>query len=172
MLFLVSLFWNICLTRKGPEEVPAQYALIGLLIIGKIVFVLAIASVVADELRALFLVTQIVTWATVAGLITALALQLRDHFSRFIPTFGAILGTDLLVTTLYGLVFLVVRLTGVEIAPELGSSANVLVELWTTFVVGFIMHRALDLNIGLGILAALIIKMFSVAISLQIATFT
>ena len=172
MRFLVSLFWNICLTRRGPEEVPAQYALIGLLIIGKIVFVLVIASALTDELRALFLVTQIVSWAAVAGLITALALQLKGHFSRFIPTFGAILGTDLLVTTLYGLAFLAVRLSGIEIAPGIGSSANVLVELWTTFVVGFIMHRALEVNIGLGILAALIIKMFSFTISFQLATLT
>jgi len=172
MLFLVSLFWNICLTRKGPEDVPPQYALIGLIVIGKIVLVLIVTAVLQTEFSALSLITQIVTWATVAGLLSALALQIKGNFERFIPTFGAILGTDFVVTALYGLTFMGVRLTGVEFDPNLGTLVNTLVQLWTIFIIGFIMHRALDINIGLGIAVSLVIKIFSETISFQLASLT
>ena len=169
MLFLVSLFWNICLTRKGPEDVPAQHALIGLLVIGKIVLVLVVTSVLQTEFSTLSLITQIVTWAAIAGLLSALALQLKGNFERFVPTLGAILGTDLVVTALYGLIIMAVRLSGIELDANIGTIFNTLVQLWTIFIVGFIMHRALDVNIGLGITASLVIKIFSETISIQIA---
>jgi len=172
MLFLVSLFWNICLTRKGPEDVPAQYALIGLLVIGKIVLVLVVTSVLQTEFSTLSLITQIVTWTTIAGLLTALALQLKGNFERFVPTFGAILGTELLVTALYGLAYMAVRLSGVEFDASLGTLFNTLVQLWTIFIIGFIMHRALEVNIGLGITASLVIQIFSETISILAAGLT
>jgi len=172
MLFLVSLFWNICLTRKGPEDVPAQSVLIGLLVIGKIVLVLVVTSVLQTEFSTLSLVTQIVTWAAIAGLLSALALQLKGNFERFVPTFGAILGTDLVVTALYGIIFMAVRLSGVELDTNIGTIFNTLVQLWTIFIVGFIMHRALGVNIGLGITASLVIKIFSETISIQVAGLT
>ncbi len=172
MRFLVSLFWNICLTRKGPEEVPAQYALIGLLILGKIVFVLLVNLALHTEINGQSLILQVATWAVVLGLLTALALYARDYFERFIPTFGAILGSDLLVTSLYGAILLGVSVSGVEVSQQIAMILNSVVQLWTIFIVGFIMHRALDLNIGLGIIVGLIINMFSLAISLQMVSQT
>ena len=172
MLFLVSLFWNICLTRKGPEEVPAQYALIGLIVIGKIVLVLGVSYVLQTELTALSQIIQIVAWAATTGLLSAVALLLIGKFERFIPTFGAILGTDFIVTGLYGLIFLAVRLTGIDLDPGLGKLLNILVQLWTIYIVGFIMHRALDLNIGLGIAVSLVISIFSQFLSFQMANLT
>ena len=172
MRFLVSLFWNICLTRKGPEEVPAQYALIGLLILGKIVFVLLMSLALHTEINGLSLTLQVATWAVVLGLLTALVLYVRDHFERFIPTFGAILGSDLLVTSLYGAILLGVSVSGAEVSRQLATALNWIVQFWTMFIVGFIMHRALDLNIGLGIIVGLIINWFSLAVSVQMASQT
>ena len=172
MRFLVSLFWNICLTRKGPEEVPAQYALIGLLILGKIVFVLGVNVALHTEINGLSLTLQVATWAAALGLITGLVLYARDHFERFIPTFGAILGSDLLVTSLYGAILLGVSVSGAEVSRQLATALNWIVQFWTMFIVGFIMHRALDLNIGLGIIVGLIINWFSLAVSVQMASQT
>ena len=172
MLFLVSLFWNICLTRKGPEDVPTQQVLIGLLVIGKIVLVLVVTSVLQIDFSTISLITQIVTWTAIAGLLCALALQLKSKFERFVPTFSAILGTDLVVTALYGLIFMTVRLSSVEFDTDIATIFNTLVQLWTIFIVGFIMHRALDVNIDLGITASLVIKIFSEAISIQVPGLT
>ena len=169
MRFLVSLFWNICLTRKGPEEVPAQYALIGLLILGKIVFVSGLYLALHSEINGLSLTLKVATWAVVLGLLTALVLYVADHFERFIPTFGAILGSDLLVTSLYGAILLGLSVSGIEVSHRLATTLNGVVQLWTIFIVGFIMHRALDLDIGLGIIVGLIISIFTLAISQYLA---
>ena len=106
------------------------------------------------------------------GLLTALALYARDYFERFIPTFGAILGSDLLVTTLYGTILLGVSVSGVEVSQQMAMILGRIAQFWTIFIVGFIMHRALDLNIGLGIIVGLIINMFALAISLQMVSQT
>ncbi len=158
--------------RKGPEDVPAQNALIALLIIGKIVLVLGVIAALNDDIPALSLTTQVVSWSATVGLLTALALQIRGHFSRFIPTLGAILGSDFLLVGTYGLIFLTVRITGIEVNPGVGDLFNKIFQLWTIFVVGFIMHRALNLNIGLGIVVGLVIMMFSLSISSQVASLT
>jgi len=158
--------------RKGPEEVPAQYALIGLFVIGKIVLVLGINYVLQPDSSALSQIIQIVAWAAITGLLSALVLLLMGRFKRFMPTFGAILGTDFIVTGLYGMTFLAVRLSGIDVDPNLGSQLGVLVQLWTLFIVGFIMHRALDLNIGLGIALSLVIGYLSQNLSAEMAKLT
>lgn len=176
MAFLVSLFWNICLTRKGPEDVPAQYTLIALLIIGKIVLVLGVSAVVNEETNALSLITQVVTWSALVGLLTALALQIAGHFERFAPTFGAILGSELVMVALYVAIFLAARFSGYQYEPNadtlfntITNLFNILVQLWKIFVVGFIMHRALNLNIMLGITIGLFIMIVSLSISSEVA---
>ena len=82
------------------------------------------------------------------------------------------MGTELLITALYGMIFMAVRLAGIEFEPKLGNLFNVLSQLWTIFVIGFIMHRALEVNIGLGISASLIITIFSQTLSIQMASLT
>ena len=82
------------------------------------------------------------------------------------------MGSDLLVTSLYGAILLGVSVSGVEVSQQIAMILNSVVQLWTIFIVGFIMHRALDLNIGLGIIVGLIINMFALAISLQMVSQT
>ena len=169
MLSLVSLFWNICLTRKGPEDVPAQYALIALLIIGKLVLFLGVSTIRGNDLDALALVTQVVIWSAIVGLLTGLALQLRGLFSRFGATFGAILGSELLMTALYFVVILAVSAVGIDANLSLVTLFTTIISVWTIFIVGFIMHRALNINILLGITVGLFIMIASLSISTEVA---
>lgn len=172
MLLLASLFWNICLMREGPERVPAHPLLIGLIIIGKIVLVLLIDAARGIDTNLLELATAAITWATVIGLLVALALRLRERLPRFSQTFGAIVGTDLVMHCLYGGLILALYLLSIEPSADLKQTFNILFQLWIIFIVGFIMHRALNLNIGLGIAIAFFISVFSIAISLEVASST
>ena len=159
MLPLVSLFWNICLMREGPERVPTQQVLLALLIIGKIVLVLVLSAALGRDPDALSLATKIVAAAAAMGGCIAFALFARELMPRFNATFGAVVGTDLLLTTLYGSLLLGLHVAGIEPPAMLG-----LFNLWVLFVVGFIMHRAMNIGLGLGIAVALIIVIFSTTI--------
>jgi len=164
MLSFVTLFWNICLMREGPERLPGHGLLIALPIIGKIVLVLAINAARGRETDPLALAATVVVWAVVLGALAALALQLRERLPRFRPTYAALLGTDFFMHALYGTVILGIFLSGAELPSVVTETMNNLFQLWIIFIVGFIMHRALDLNFGLGILIAIFMTVFSVVI--------
>lgn len=172
MLLLVSLFWNICLTREGPERVPDNQLLIGLIIIGKIVLVLLINAIRSAEPTAISVITAVVSWAALIGLMVALALLLRERLSRFWRTFGAILGTDLVLLCLYGTLLLVIHILSIDVDTNVMQTVGVLFQLWIIFVIGFILHRALDFNMGLSIAIAFFISVFSLTISYEVAKLT
>jgi len=165
MLLLVSLFWNICLMREGPERVPSQQVLPGILVIGKIVLVMSIGAALGRDPTVLGVTTSVALWTAALGCCVAYALFLGNKMHRFSPTFGAILGIDLLLSIVFGVALVVLHMLNVQISEPV----SIVYQLWHMAIIGFIMHRALDITLGIGIGVGLIISIFCVSIT-QVVT--
>jgi len=165
MLLLVSLFWNICLMREGPERVPTQQLLPVLIVIGKIVLVMLIGAALGREPTLLGVTTSIAIWTATLACCVGYALFLAEKMHRFSPTFGAILGIDLLLSGIFGMVLLALHFADIVNSTAL----SIIYQLWHMAIIGFIMHRALDITLGIGIGVGLVISIFCVSIT-QVVT--
>ena len=160
MGLLLQLFWNICLMREGPERVPTQTGFLASLLVLHLTLTTALSVAFGNTDGTLSLAAQVVNRAVTAALLVWFALYVRELRQRFPATIGALFGTELLITLLLALVLMVMR--SMEIDPTIPLR---LLQLWYLVIVGFIMHRALNISLGLGIAVALGIQLFSTIVS-------
>ena len=180
MTAIVSVFWRICLFKTGPDVIPANNFLLGLLIALNIVIswsatmllqaVVPISPEVTNQMDAqelaalsdgfLLFARVLVSLASTGALIWGL-LNLMSHGARTNKVLCAVFGCDIILTTL---TFVTVYI-GQTLLPALGQFAMLGTFLWSLSVTGFILHRALEISWGFGIAASLFIMIFSFAIS-------
>ena len=151
--------------REGPERVPTPQVLPAAIVIGKIVLFLLIGAALASNPTLLAVITSVVVWTTAMGACVFYALFLGNKLNRFSATFTAILGIDLILSTIFGIA-LVVQQT---FAFDVSQSVAMIFQLWHVAIIGFIMHRALNINLGFGIGVGLLIALFCVTLS-EVAT--
>lgn len=149
MKLILSVFWNICLLRRGPEFVPTHPLFVAGVVVADILLSLFVRVQYGGEAPLLEIATfTLVTMATLAT-ITWLALSLRGVIRRFPATITAMFGCDLLFTLLIAL--LIPLAGGVRGAISILGG---LILIWSIAVNGFILHRAMNITIFAGILSA------------------
>jgi hypothetical protein len=152
MLALFNLFLDICLLRKGPQDVPASTALLKLCLVGYalsglLVLLLntSIPVAILQILLDLVLLSGLLYWG----------LLLHRHPQRFEQTLSALTG----VGTLMGLLALPPMLWIVTQTADGDVSLPSLLLLamlgWSITVIAHILRHAFETSLGLGILYAL-----------------
>lgn len=161
MKVVAQLFWQICLLRQGPEHVPTQSWFITTVVSANIVCSLALSLLLDNNGSSISVLTRlVVSQATTAALVW-LALFLKEQGNRFPATITALFGCDLIITICFAALVPLVSIVG-----EGGSTFIFLgFMIWSVAVAGFIMHRALSVPLGIGILIAVGMMVLSVATS-------
>ena len=154
------MFWNLCLLRRGPEIVPTQSWFVGAVVMlyGMVGLYLAMRFDTEPDLLA-SLSYLFVTMAVTAS-VTWFALYLRQLDGRFPATITALFGCDLLLSLLLAAV---VQFTGPPESPATMSFAA-LISVWSIVVSGFVLHRAMNVSWTVGMVLALGIGLFSIAL--------
>ena len=172
MVPIVTLFWNICILRIGPESVPARVWFAVVLLLADMAASLIEQQILnpllpeADRVPMLKeLAFNLLHIAGVAAL-TRIAFHLRGLDRRFLATFTALLGTHLLITVLIVAVAQLSSLAG--LSPLI--LAGVL-QIWWIVVWGFICQRAFDTTLLIGIPVAFVIVILAYLVSLAIFGF-
>ncbi len=158
MTAVLRLFWNICLLRDGPEFVPTlNWFLVSLVAAELASSVVLLGVLVPQYAFPLALNLALISLAVTAS-IAWFALYLRNHEARFPATLGAILGTGVLINTVTALV--------------LGATSGVahwgmgwVLTLWGVVVVGFILHRALDVKLWIGLSLSVVTWMVGLVVA-------
>jgi hypothetical protein len=152
MRALFDLFLDICLFRKGPQDVPSSLALLKLCLLG---YGLSGLLVLLPTTPAPVAILQILLdLALLAGLLH-LALWLRRHPRRFEQTLSALTG----IGTLMGLlalpptIWIVGQGSGGNI--ELPSLLLLVLMVWSIAIMAHILRHALEIPIWAGTLYAL-----------------
>jgi hypothetical protein len=158
---ILNLFWQICLLRQSPAHVPDHTVFVAAVVIANMVGSVLV-SLTADAAMGLLptITAVLVNQATTAGLILA-ALSLKNLGERFPTTLTAVFGCDLMITACLAAALPIVGLWG-----EAGTVLAVLAYLvWSVAVAGFILHRALETPLAVGIGVAMAISLVSVTTS-------
>ena len=146
---LIKLFWEICLLRKGPQDVPAAQVLFWLLLIVGMVVDLIIAVNFIDFQSALLMViaNTIVLFGVVIGL-----LYIFRYANRIIQTLTTLIGT--------GLIFSVIRLPLMLIVKMVPDNASmfgfieIFILVWSLVVIAHILRHALSIELFLAAMLA------------------
>ena len=161
MKAVFQMFWRICLFRQSPALVPTQGWFVGSVVVANLMVSLIVSQSINQAADLLQTATQVVVGqATYAGLVW-LATYLKEFPGRFPGTLTALFGCDLIITAVFGLlvpVFAAVNETTL-------SLLSVGFMVWSLAVAGFILAQALSIRVGIGVLLALGMTVFTVAAS-------
>lgn len=150
MRALAKLFWDICLLRAGPQDVPASRELLatvlGLSVLSNLIFVLGRTPLVDA------LVYVVSALGILLGLVYVL-LAVFGYRSRAVQTFTALSGTGLLLSVLATpVLFLALLVPG---AANPFAWLLLMINIWGLVVIGHVLRHALSVHILQGGLLAL-----------------
>lgn len=147
MTSIVKVLFDICLLRKGPEELPYSRMLLGLLVVANFLISVSVGSILRD--------LKVAGLAAIAALFLSFVftkLLLLKRSERFLQTFCAMLGTDAIISiaslpSFYSIEYL--QLSG---AVELFFNVTVFAFfVWVVIVYGYIFSKALSSLMSYGI---------------------
>lgn len=161
---IISLFWNLCLLRSGPEQVPTVGVFVGLVLIVNVLVSTLVALSAPAELSLLQAVSIPVVAATVLAAGTLLMLSLKNLSHRFTATITALLGADIVITTLHLPLLLVAEPSGeppFSVLEWLLILAQLALIFWWVTIAGFIFSRALTVPMPQGVALAVFVILAS-----------
>lgn len=169
MKAIVDLFWNLCLLRVGPEQMPTANLFVvtvlaaNLLVSALVGLTSPIGNSVATALSA-----PVISAAVLASG-TWLMLQAKGVPQRFTATLTALLGADVLITAFNWPLIMLMR-PGAE--PDgmqflLGIGQFALIFWWVT-ISGFVFARALEVSRTQGVAVAVFIVLATLIITFSI----
>jgi hypothetical protein len=152
---ILRLFWDICLFRKGPEDVPASSFLFGLTLLGYALLGLLLLSFQTGPGAALL---QVFFELLMNLAFVALLLWTVNKPHRFPQTAIAQLGSDVVISAL-ALPFLLAQKT--EELAGLTQLPLLAMMIWHIAVAGMIFARAISKSLPIGIAVALLYTLLS-----------
>jgi len=149
---LFKRFWDICLLRKGPEDVPYSLPLLGLLFI---------LGFVLDNLRINLLLPE-VTPFQLAGvlfvhtllmiLLSMILLMLFGYRARIVQTLSAFAGTGVILSALLLPFDYITSLNPKNFT--MASTIVLFVQIWSLVIAGHILASALSVHRLTGVIIA------------------
>lgn len=164
MKSIINLFWGICLLRQSPAAVPGQRSFVVVVVAADLLASVLVSQSLPGDADLLRNLTGIVVGQAVTASLVWLVLAARDLGARYATTIAALFGCDLLLTLCFGLAVPLLYLLGAQAT----ALASLVLMLWSVIVVGFILHRAAEVTLSIGIGLALGMSLFGVAVG-QIA---
>lgn len=164
MRSIVNLFWQICLLRQSPAPVPTEGWFVATVVVANLLCSVLVSASFDEGPGVVAVANSIVVAQAGTALLVLLALSLRGHGARFVTTITAWFGCDLIITACFALVLPVATALG----PLALSLAFLAFLVWSVAVSGFILHRALEVQLALGIGIAMGISVLS-ATAAQVA---
>lgn len=147
MSAIIKNLFDVCLFRKGPEDLPASSSLLQMLVVVSILVSLFLGSFIHDH--------QVAFILSIVGVILTFAflkILLIKKPERFLQTFIAMLGTTILIDIIS------VPVIFPLLNEDLNSNLVLLFSLlalatyvWYVVVNGFIVSRAISSTLGYGI---------------------
>jgi hypothetical protein len=150
MFDLIKQLFEICQFKEGPQDLPPQTFLLGLLLVGNILISFLMLNMGHDVLRSLF---QASIGIALDLSFCALCLIGIGKLARFNQTASAMLGTDALISFIALPVMATLQLGQGGIAAFLLMLALI---IWHWAVIGHIMRHALNQHLSFGLGLALL----------------
>lgn len=163
---ILELFRDLCLLRIGPERMPTAGLFVLLVVFANLAVSTLVAITSPFGTALMDAIAAPVISAAVLATATWLLLLMRGHGERFTATFTALLGADLVITTLSWPLVLLMRPTpdpgGFQFLLTLAQFALL---FWWIRISGFIFTRALEVGRLQGIAMAVFVVLATLIVT-------
>lgn len=141
---LFKLFWEICLLRRGPQDVPAAHVLFWPLVIVGLIVDLLIAVNFVDFQSAL---PMIITSTVVLFGVVIVLLYISGYGNRILQTLTALVGTGLIFSLIRLPLMLIIKL----VPGNTGTFGfiEIFILVWGLVVIAHILRHALSIQLFL-----------------------
>ena len=163
MSLLLKVFAEIALFRRGPEDLPASSFLLAFSLLFYTVGTVATSSVYAVDAAQMLLI--VLSYVTMLLLWFGSLLVLYYGRARLQQPLTALFGTGaLLYLVAFPVMSWMQHLLDAETSVQWPTLIMMAILIWSIAVAGQIVHRALDIRFGLGILIGICYFFSSVAV--------
>ena len=170
MLAIALYFWQLCLLRRSPGELPASPFVLG--------FALAVSLALETLLQmtifsgAAGLASKLIDTGAnlfVQGLVTWALLYYKQRHGSFLATWTALLGAQtviLLATVPFYLILL--QDWDLDFIHTFANSARWVCLIWLMVAIGYIYHKAADVDMALGTVIAMMSFILSISLAISL----
>ncbi len=151
MSVLFRLFWEICIFKKGPEDVPVSQSLLFILLTFNLILELSLGLSIYPFLQSLLL--SLISFITLLVL-SYFWLLLHKHSSRLLQTLTAFIGVNLLTNVLLFLPLTLSWRSGM-LTDNSFAFINLAALIWILSIYAHIYRHALSVSFFLGLALAL-----------------
>lgn len=158
MYAYLSLLFNICLFKKGPQDIPHSPLLLRLSIFSYSVINFLLIKVSVDTYTALLNVgAELIIIFSFSGLV----LWMTNHLNRFLQTTCALLGADVLISLC---IMPVIATLSIDNNNILASLSLLILMIWSWLVTAHIIRHSINkpYSFALGIVFLYIVTAYQI----------
>ena len=167
MQLLITQLWKLCIFQSSPSDLPASNFLLALLLVFNAALTITF-NLIFNPVSALAAISAVMIGLTANALLLWGLLHLLSMPNRFTQTFSAMLGVDIILTSLTFVASIFIYENG-EPKPDSPIAILLLLLIWTLAAYTYILQKALNVHLFLAAFITFFMFLFSIAIS-QVAT--
>ncbi len=162
MQLILKFYWQMCLLRSGPERLPASTFVLGLSLVLYFIVAMATNLLSRDDIGVLKATAFIAIGLGVEASIVAALLAFKSLGNRFIQTMSALLGANTLILVMTLPISILLTSTEEPSMRMLFETVFLGIFVWWLSIAGFILHRAADVSLALGMATAFGIEILAI----------
>ena len=150
---LFHLFFDICLLRKGPQDVPSSGFLLGV-----VTFINTAMAVLGSTVVSTFssAILQSLVGLVLFAVLLFIVLQLSGHMARYQQTFIAVMGIEILFHFLMlPISVLLVSSSETDASAQLTAIIWLILVIWYLVVTAHILRHAIDIKLFFALMLSL-----------------
>ncbi|MDZ7685089.1 MAG: hypothetical protein U5O39_08880 [Gammaproteobacteria bacterium] len=154
MQYILKYFWQLCLLRSGPERLPATTFVLGFSFALYFIVALATNLLGRSDIGLFKAIAFIMIGVGVEAAILGALLGFKSAGYRFMQSMSALLGANSLILLLTLPISIALLSVESQTLRLFLDTAFLGIFIWWLTIAGFILHRAADISLALGIATA------------------
>jgi hypothetical protein len=159
MWIIFRYFWQICLLRASPENIPSSSTLTAALLLAYTLLSTLTLYTIKPDLSIISNVSAILIELIVGAALLFGILTFKNVRSRFLSTYAALMATNVLLTAMiFPLNIFLINMAEGLLADFL-EAITIVIFFWWLGIVGFIFNKSANISMIQGVMFALIIEL-------------
>jgi hypothetical protein len=159
---IVSFFWQMCLLRQNPENLPSNRFNVGLILFFYVVIALIAVALTRSTHSPLNIVGIVFIGVSIQATLTWSVLAFKKLTQRFTATWASLLGTNSFMLVILVPVNLLLLNTENQSLILLADSISWICLGWWLAIAGHIYHKAVNISLLQGSAIAFLTELLSV----------
>ena len=162
MLRIANFFWQLCLLRSSPAQLPPSWFMTASVFVIYLIIALTNVALTRPDLTGTAIVALVAIGIAVQASVTGALLQFKGYASRFSATWSALLGANavmLIILLPFNIILLQSDTDNPTTLTIFADSAIWVCLGWWLAIAGYIYHKAVDISVLQGSCIAFLIEL-------------